>query len=94
MAGVIQQGVGYTPGGYTSGITVAATVLPQKLRSQQCTSISCVRFELKFIQTNGKIGQGMVKYVGALPGRGEIYYGLELRFRGIRFPCTFAQIKD
>ncbi len=33
---------------------------------------------IKFSRPGGKISKGMVKYIGPLPDRSDIYFGLEL----------------
>lgn len=37
---------------------------------------------VKFSRQGGKISRGCVKYVGHLPGRGDIYLGVELERDG------------
>ncbi len=38
---------------------------------------------IKFSRPGGKISKGMVKYIGPLPDRSDIYFGLELDSEGI-----------
>ena len=37
---------------------------------------------IKFSRPGGKISKGMVKYMGPLPERGDVYFGLELDSEG------------
>lgn len=37
---------------------------------------------VKFARPGGKISKGMVKYIGPLPERNEVYFGLELDSEG------------
>jgi len=37
---------------------------------------------IKFSRPGGKISKGMVKYIGPLPDRNDVYFGLELESEG------------
>lgn len=37
---------------------------------------------IKFSRPGGKISKGMVKYIGPLPDRNDVYFGLELDSEG------------
>jgi hypothetical protein len=37
---------------------------------------------IKFSRPGGKISKGMVKYIGPLPERSDVYFGLELDSEG------------
>ena len=38
---------------------------------------------IKFSRPGGKISKGSVKYIGPLPERGDVYFGLELDSEGV-----------
>jgi len=45
---------------------------------------------IKFSRPGGKISKGSVKYIGPLPERSDVYFGLELDSEGaINFSCNF-----
>ena len=46
---------------------------------------------VKFSRPGGKISKGVVKYIGPLPDRNDVYYGLELDSEGLNiFFLLFA----
>lgn len=41
-----------------------------------------IRDVVKFSRQGGKLSQGVIKFIGHLPGRGDIYLGVELDKEG------------
>lgn len=63
-----------------TAVTFVSSSLTQGLRPFAPRSIADIRNEdvVKFSRVGGKLTQGVVKYVGHLPGRSEAYLGVEL----------------
>ncbi|CAL1542568.1 unnamed protein product [Lymnaea stagnalis] len=69
--------------------------LTQGLRPFAPRSIADIRVEdvIKFSRVGGKLTQGVVKYVGHLPGRSEAYLGVELDKDEGKHDGTFESIR-
>ena len=50
---------------------------------------------IKFARPGGKISKGMVKYIGPLPDKNDVYFGLELDEEGksIRRTSSFFKMQ-
>ncbi|KAK3776375.1 hypothetical protein RRG08_023730 [Elysia crispata] len=77
------------------GASLLNSTLTQGLRPFAPRSPADIRVEdvVKFSRLGGKLTQGCVKYVGHLPGRSEVYLGVELDKDEGKHDGTFEEVR-